>query len=84
MIVGHLPASLPFSVSETPLTAADRNGTHLSQGISRVEILSAIKDQAAFYDLYVNLTNRTIDTYAKGNRRKFAVMLHGKLAALDV
>ena len=37
-----------------------------------------------FYDLYVNLTNRTIDAYAKGNRRKFAVMLHGKLAALDV
>lgn len=38
----------------------------------------------AFYDLYVNLTNRTIDTYAKGNQRRFAVMLHGKLAALDV
>lgn len=55
-----------------------------SQKISRAEILSAINDRAAFYDLYVNLTNRTIDTYAKGNRKKFAVMLHGKLAALDV
>ena len=81
MIVGHLPASLPFSA---PLAATDRNDRRSSQGISRAEILSAIKDQAAFYDLYVNLTNRTIDTYAKGNRRKFAVMLHGKLAALDV
>ena len=81
MIVGHLPTSLPFSVSEIPLETANRNP---SQKISRVEIISAIKDQAAFYDLYVNLTNRTIDTYAKGNRKKFAVMLHGRLAALDV
>ena len=84
MIVGHLPASLPFFVSETALVTAQRNDIHSSQKISRAEILSAIKDQAAFYDLYVNLTNRAIDTYAKGNRRKFAVMLHGKLAALDV
>jgi len=81
VIVGHLPTSLPFS---TPLATTDRNDAHSSDGISRVEILSAIKDQAAFYDLYVNLTNRTIDMYARGNRRKFAVMLHGKLAALDV
>lgn len=84
MIVGHLPGSLPFSVSEVSLATADRNDTHSSEKISRAEILSAIKDRAAFYDLYVNLTSRTIDTYAKGNRRKFAVMLHGKLAALDV
>lgn len=63
--------------------ASEQNYTHSSQ-ISRAEILSAVKDQATFYDLYVNLTNRAIDIYAKGNRRKFAVMLHGKLAALDV
>lgn len=84
MIVGHLPVSLPFSVSNISLATADRNNTRSSKKISRAEILSAIQDQAAFYDLYVNLTNRAIDTYAKGNRRKFAVMLHGKLAALDV
>ena len=83
MIVGHLPASLPFFVSAAALATTEGNDTHSSQKLSRAEILSAIKDQAAFYDLYVNLTNRTIDTYAKGNRRKFAVMLHGKLAALD-
>lgn len=82
MVVGHLPASLPFSVLEIS-PATEQNNTISSQ-ISRVEILSAIQDQAAFYDLYINLTNRTIDAYAKGNRRKFAVMLHGKLAALDV
>lgn len=62
---------------------SEQNHTYSSH-ISRAEILSAIKDQAAFYDLYIDLTNRAIDTYAKGNRRKFAVMLHGKLAALDV
>jgi len=83
-MVGHLPASLPFFVSVTALATTERKDVHSSHKISRVEILSAIKDQAAFYDLYVNLTNRAIDTYAKGNRRKFAVMLHGKLAALDV
>lgn len=84
MIVGYLPASLPFSAPETSSATSDRNHTHSPQEISRAEILSAIKDHTAFYDLYVNLTNRTIDMYAKGNRRKFAVMLHGKLAALDV
>ena len=84
MTVGHLPASLPFSVSEISPGSKDRDDMYSSQKISRAEILSAINDRAAFYDLYVNLTNRTIDTYAKGNRKKFAVMLHGKLAALDV
>lgn len=84
MIVGHLPASLPFSVSEISPTTSDRSGSRSSQRISLAEILYAIQDRMVFYDLYVNLTNRTIDAYAKGNRRKFAVMLHGKLAALDV
>ena len=84
MIIGHLPTSLPFSVSEIALETAGQNKRYSAQGISRAEILSAIKDPAAFYDLYVNLTNRTIDTYARGNRKKFAVMLHGKMAALDV
>lgn len=83
MAVGHLPASLQFSASEASLATFDRDDGHPSQ-ISRAEVLSAIKDQVAFYDLYVNLTNKAIDTYAKGNRKKFAVMLHGKLAALDV
>ena len=84
MAVGHLPASLPFSVSEVPRTIPDRKDSRSSQKISQAEIISAIKDRTAFYDLYVNLTNRTIDTYAKGNQRRFAVWLHGKLAALDV
>jgi hypothetical protein len=34
--------------------------------------------------LYTKLTNRAIDAYVKAGRRKFAVKLHGSLAALDV
>lgn len=84
MIVGHLPVSFPFSAAEMPLATPDQNNAHSPQKISRAEIISAIKDRVVFYDLYINLTNKTIDTYAKGHRKKFAVMLHGKLAALDV
>jgi hypothetical protein len=38
----------------------------------------------AFYDIYVKLTNRAIDAYVKAGRRKFALRLHGSLAAMDV
>lgn len=38
----------------------------------------------AFYDIYVKLTNRAIDAYVKAGRRKFALRLHGSLAAVDV
>lgn len=41
-------------------------------------------DADTFYDLYLGLTNRAIELYAKGNRRKFALKLHGSLAALDL
>jgi len=40
--------------------------------------------QTAVYDIYVKLTNRAIDAYVKAGRRKFALRLHGSLAALDV
>jgi hypothetical protein len=56
----------------------------LSQKITQPEILSSIEDIDAFYDLYINVTNRAIDMYAKAGRRKFALKLHGSLAALDV
>jgi len=36
-----------------------------------------------FYDIYVKLTNRAIDAYVKAGRRKFALRLHGSLAAMD-
>ncbi|TDL27388.1 hypothetical protein BD410DRAFT_875203 [Rickenella mellea] len=52
--------------------------------ISNADILSFMKDRSVFYDQYVRLTNRAIDLYAKAGRRKFALKLHGSLAALDV
>jgi hypothetical protein len=52
--------------------------------ISRIELLSALEDRDAFYDLYVSVTNRAIDLCAKAGRRKFALKLHGSLAALDM
>ena len=55
-----------------------------SQRISRTDLLSLLQDKGAFYDLYVSITNRAIDLYAKAGRRKFALRLHGTLAALDV
>jgi hypothetical protein len=55
-----------------------------SQVISNPELLECLGNQTAFYDLYIKLTNRAIDTYVKAGRRKFAVKLHGSLAALDL
>lgn len=55
-----------------------------SRTISQPELLSCLQDKAAFYDLYIGLTNRAIETYRKASRRKFALKLHGSLAALDV
>src|SRR5258708_2874278 len=55
-----------------------------SRVISNPELLKCLGDQAAYYDLYIKLTNRAIEAYVKAGRRKFALRLHGSLAALDV
>ncbi len=52
--------------------------------ITNTELANALAEQSSFYDLYVRLTNRAIELYAKGGRRKFALKLHGSLAALDL
>ena len=52
--------------------------------ISRIELLSALEYKEGFYDLYITVTNRAIDLYAKASRRKFAIKMHGSLAALDL
>jgi hypothetical protein len=52
--------------------------------ISNLDILSSLDNKENFYELYVGTTNRAIDMYAKAARRKFALKLHGSLAALDV
>ncbi|KAK0503134.1 hypothetical protein EDD18DRAFT_1136499 [Armillaria luteobubalina] len=78
----HLPCRPPFSnVSDASVKSSK---TSSSQTISNEHLLKALEDKEAFYDLYINITNRAIDMYAKAGRRKFALKLHGSLAALDV
>ncbi|KAF9227601.1 hypothetical protein BS17DRAFT_746219 [Gyrodon lividus] len=89
VIVGHLPSKLPFSlaipapvtISHSPFISDKRSSTHR---ISKYEIMLAIGESEAFYDLYTTICNRAIDMYVKAGRRKFALKLHGSLAALDI
>jgi hypothetical protein len=55
-----------------------------SRIISNPELLKCLEDRTEYYDLYIKLTNRAIEMYVKAGRRKFALRLHGSLAALDV
>ncbi|THH18490.1 hypothetical protein EW146_g2511 [Bondarzewia mesenterica] len=83
--VGHLPSRLPFSMALSSSShPVNGKGDRSSQKISRADVLASLENKDAFYDLYVSLTNRAIELYAKANRRKFALKLHGSLAALDV
>lgn len=52
--------------------------------ISNADFKKALLDKDIFYELYISVTNRSIDMYAKAGRRKFALKLHGSLAALDM
>lgn len=71
-----------YTVAVTPSSpSADQRSS--SQRISKYEIMLAIGDKEAFYDLYCAISNRAIDMYVKAGRRKFALKLHGCLAALD-
>lgn len=69
-----------------PSTAPDtvEGDDEKRQGVSNVELVSAMADKDAFYDLYIQITNRAIELYARAGRRKFAIKLHGDLAALDL
>ncbi|KAJ7740726.1 trafficking protein particle complex subunit 10 [Mycena maculata] len=80
--VGHLPARPPFSNS--PGTPSSSGSPASEKKISCVDILESIKNRDTFYETYVEITNRAIDMYAQAGRRKFALKLHGSLAALDV
>ena len=77
---GHLPDKPPFSNAYQGPAAK----TQSTAKISNREVQSAINDSDFFYDLYVRTTKSAIDMYAKAGRRKFALKLHGSLAALDV
>jgi hypothetical protein len=72
---GHLPARVPFSTLAVDTKPETGN---------EAELLKSLRDSTAFYDLYIAITNRAIDLYAKSGRKKFALRLHGDLAALDM
>jgi trafficking protein particle complex subunit 10 len=52
--------------------------------ITNTDLLAGLTDRDAFDKMYIDTTNRAIDMYVKGARRKFALKLHGSLAALDL
>ncbi|KAF9476341.1 hypothetical protein BDN70DRAFT_923371 [Pholiota conissans] len=78
---GHLPAVAPFSISRTSSSSLPP-GTKMS--FSNETLNVAVNNRDAFYELYVAVTNRAIDLYVKSGRRKFALKLHGNLAALEL
>ncbi|KAJ6455695.1 trafficking protein particle complex subunit 10 [Mycena sanguinolenta] len=80
--VGHLPARPPFSNSPRPPSSSGSAAS--DKKISSSDILGCIQKRDTFYETYVGITNRAIDMYAKAGRRKFALKLHGSLAALDL
>ena len=86
MHVGHLPNKPPFSLSWHESCGAPKfaDGQPVSTKISCTELVEALSNQQAFDVLYIEMTQRAIDMYAKGHRRKFALKLHGSLAALDL
>lgn len=84
---GFLPHKSPFSLtlpSSFDLSVKDLKAKRGSMTITKTELLSSMEQQDILYDLYVNVTNRAIELYANSGRRKFALKLHGSLAALDM
>ncbi|KAF8507495.1 trafficking protein particle complex subunit 10 [Gautieria morchelliformis] len=88
--VGHLPHTTPFSISLTatstsPVSDSPEPSPIESAGqITNTDLLAGLTDRDVFDKLYIDTTNRAIDMYIKGARRKFALKLHGSLAALDL
>ncbi|KAJ3845286.1 trafficking protein particle complex subunit 10 [Lentinula raphanica] len=79
----YLPCKPPFSSSllvPRPENAQPKS----TESISNPQLSAALREPDTFYDLYIMTTNRAIDLYAKSGRRKFALKLHGSLAALDL
>ncbi|KAF8578950.1 hypothetical protein K439DRAFT_1360730 [Ramaria rubella] len=90
-LIGHLPQSPPFSMSLSALAPVGIDSDHPDSSprtsasqITNKDLLVVFTDREAFDKLYVDITNRAIDMYVKGGRRKFALKLHGSLAALDL
>ncbi|KAI9510228.1 trafficking protein particle complex subunit 10 [Russula earlei] len=82
--LGLLPSRPPFSLSLPSVPISPHEGMRESRFITNPQLLKCLGNQDSFYDLYIELTNRAIEVYVKAGRRKFALRLHGSLAALDV
>lgn len=78
---GHLPRAPPFSTS---LISSRSLPPDAQLNLFNEALGAAVNSTEAFYKLYVAVTNRAIDLYAKSGRRKFALKLHGNLAALEL
>ncbi|KIP08175.1 hypothetical protein PHLGIDRAFT_88626 [Phlebiopsis gigantea 11061_1 CR5-6] len=81
-----LPSQPPFS-DALPTDRSERNHEVSPESldtISNPDLQTALQDKEAFYEMYITLTNRAIELYATAGRRKFALRMHGSLAALDV
>ena len=78
---GHLPHAPPFS---TALSNASRIPAGRKLHFVNETLNAAVANRQAFHELYLALTNRAIDLYAKSGRRKFALKLHGSLAAFEL
>ena len=80
-----LPLQPPFSDPLPNNRRVERDTSPESlETISRNDLRHALNDKEAFYELYIGHTNRAIEFYANAGRRKFALRMHGSLAALDV
>lgn len=88
--IHYLPEHPPFSLAlPTPDLSHPGSPQPIepvppTQKLTNEQLLRAIEDKEFFYETYVKLTNRAIELYAKAGRRKFALKLHGSLAALDL
>ncbi|KAG2020812.1 hypothetical protein CC2G_006114 [Coprinopsis cinerea AmutBmut pab1-1] len=79
----YLPKRPPFSMS-LPGNEYQYPPGHSEGEITNTQLLEALQDKDVFYDLYISHTNEAIVMYSKAGRSRFAVKLHGCLAALDL
>ncbi|GJE95190.1 trafficking protein particle complex subunit 10 [Phanerochaete sordida] len=80
-----LPDEPPFSDALPKDRPKDtRTSSENLSSISKTDLRDALEDKEAFFEMYIAHTNRAIELYASAGRRKFALRMHGSLAALDV
>jgi hypothetical protein len=81
--LGYLPREPPFTIG-LPKRTRRASVVPADIPITSEDITATVEGQDAFYDIYIRLTSQTLGLYAEGGRRKFALKLHGALAALDL